>query len=288
MRCAIILSVCFVSLAAAACERTTIPQRDADKANLAPLTTDRVLFLHRSVGGNIVRNGDPDMYEVLAELNAHYKASVELWHHFCGTDPWWNRYYDGADTQVTPNFGPAMHEPLYAQPLHWKKIFCDPDPQYAAARDSIDNFDIILFKSGYDNTIAGAASKTAGWRDNYNDMKSSPIFSDPTRRIIVLGMPPVREGFGSATQADADSARAFAEWLGESFILGRGNFYMFPLFDVMADTDNWLRDEFEMANINDSHPNDDGSTIIGRELMTYIHAVARLGDQAPRVFIQNR
>lgn len=240
----------------------------------------RVLFLHRSVGFALIRNGAVGMYDVLGQLNAEHGTEIEMWHHGCGTSPYWNRYFDGSDRLVEPNFGPALSEPLYASPEHWKKIFCDGDPQYVAARDSIDNFRVIVFKSGYDNTVSYASERAGQWRQLYRTMRESAFFSDPTRRIIVLGFPPTREGLGVATQADADSSRAFNEWLVEEFIRGRANLFGFPLFDRLAGEDNWLRDEYELvAYPNDAHPNPLGCEIVGRELMTYIHQIARLGEQ---------
>ena len=80
-----------------ACELTgtDVPDAEPDpvaKAAPAPLPQARILFLHRSVGGRLVRDGQPDMYETLAQLNQEHGTSNQLWHHFCGTPPYWNRY----------------------------------------------------------------------------------------------------------------------------------------------------------------------------------------------------
>jgi hypothetical protein len=244
----------------------------------------RVLFLHRSVGTALIRNGAVDMYDVLRELNAGHGTAIQMWHHGCGTDPYWDRYYDGSDQQVMPNFGTALTEPLYASPEHWKKIFCDADPQYVAARDSIDNFRVVIFKSGYDNTVAYASDRAGQWRQLYRAMKSSAIFADATRRIIVLGFPPMRRGMGTADQADADSSRAFNDWLVGDFVRDRANLFAFPLFDRLAGADNWLRDEYEITtNPNDSHPNAYGCEIVGRELMTFIYETATRDERPSKV-----
>ncbi|MFN2371484.1 MAG: hypothetical protein ABR506_10095 [Candidatus Krumholzibacteriia bacterium] len=235
----------------------------------------RVVFLHRSVGGALVRNGLVDMYDVLAELNAARGTNLELWHHFCGAGPYWNRYYDGNDAWIQPNFGPGVEESPSATPEQWERVFCAPDVQYVAARDSLDNFRVILFKSGYDNTIVYASDRAETWRNNYRAMRDSPFFADPERRIIVMGFAPNREGLGGCTQADADSSRAFNDWLEEWFVGDRKNLFVFPLFDQLAGADNWLRDEYEIvANDNDAHPNVYACGIVGRELMTFIHAVS--------------
>ncbi len=240
----------------------------------------RVLFLQRSVGLALIRTGAVTMYDVLDSLNAEHHTTVELWHHGCGTHPYWDLYYDGHDQLVEPNFGTALSEPRYASPEHWKRIFCDADPQYVAARDSIGNFRVVIFKSGYDNTVAAATEQAGLWRQLYRTMKDSVFFRDTTRRIIVLGFPPAREGFGNATQTDADSSRAFNTWLVDEFVVGRGNLYAFPLFDRLAGADNWLRDEYVKVDYpNDSHPNPYGCEIVGRDLMTFIHAVATQSDR---------
>jgi hypothetical protein len=239
------------------------------------VTPQRVLFLHRSVGGNLIRNGAVDMYDVLAQLNAEYGTDLELWHHFCGTPPWWNRYYDGDDQEVLPRFGPGLYEQPFITPGQLKKIFCDPQPQYVAVRDSIDNFRVVLFKSGYDNTITYADDDAEEWRGYYRTMKESEIFTDPSRRIIVLGFPPTREGLGTYTQVEADSSRAFNDWLVHHYVTDRTNLFAFPLFDRLAGEDNWLRDEYELVDYpNDAHPNAYGCEIVGGELMAFIYAVA--------------
>ena len=131
--------------------------------------------------------------------------------------------------------------------------------------------------------MRGMQDEIAEWRDLYRTMKDSPLFTDPSRRIIVMGFPPNRQGVGPATQADADSGRAFNEWLMEEYVADRDNLFGFPLWDIMADTDNWLRDEYELVDYpNDGHPNAYGSEIIGRFLMRFIHEVARQpGDPDP-------
>lgn len=236
----------------------------------------RVLFLHRSVGGNLIRNGAVDMYDVLSQLNAEHGTELEFWHHFCGTAPWWNRYYDGDDQEVLPRFASALYEQPFVTPERYKKIFCDPEPQYAAVRDSIDNYRVVLFKSGYDNTVAYADTDADLWRGYYRAMKESAIFTDPTRRIIVLGFPPTREGMGSYTQVEADSSRAFNTWLCGSYVADRDNMFAFPLFDRLAGDDNWLRDEYELVDYpNNAHPNPYGCEIVGGELMRFIYAVAQ-------------
>ena len=248
---------------------------------------DRILFLHRSVGFALIRNGAVDMYDVLDRLNSKHNTDVRMWHHGCGSNPYWNRYYDGDNLQVIPNFGSAMSEPQYANPEHWKKIFCDPDSQYIAARDSIDNFRVIIFKSGYDNTVPYATDKAEQWRQFYRTMKDSEIFTDPTKRIIVLGFVPMRGGIGHATQADADSSRAFNQWLVQEFVLDRDNLFSFPLFDQLAGPDNWLKDEYErVENPSDSHPNAYGCEIVGGELMKFMYSVARFNGEPVHVDVQ--
>lgn len=251
---------------------------DPGKADPSPLVQGRLLFMHRSVGGNLLRSGDPDMYGVLAELNDRDGTAHRLWHHFTGSSPYWNRYYDADDEQVVPNFGPAFDENLYGSPEHWRRIFCDPDPQYVAARDSLGSFCVVAFKSGYDNTVPHAASQAAAWRACYRAIKNSPLLRDPGRRVVALGMPPIREGMLGATQADADSARAFSAWLLDFWPRGRGNLHAFDLYGALAGDDNWLRDIYERDAPNDSHPNLVGSTTVARALMTFLHEVALTGE----------
>lgn len=255
------------------------PAADPDKAIPASLPEARLLFLHRSVGGNLVRNGQPDMYQVLDQLNQQHATSNELWHHYCGSAPYWNRYYDGNDEQVEPNFGPAINEQPSATPEHWLRLFTDPGADYAAARDSMDNFRVIAFKCGYDNTVPYAVERAAQWREQFNAMKDCDFFRDPRRRLVITGFPPIREGMLGATQADADSARAFSRWLSDVWPRGRGNLHVFPLFDLMAGPDNWLCDEYELDQPNDSHPNVLGSTEVGGVLARFLYRVAN--EKAP-------
>jgi len=257
-----------------ACEALGPAAPSAEKAIPQPLTEARLLFLHRSVGGNLVRYGEPDMYGVLDQLNVDHGTANQLWHHFCGAPPYGDRYYDHQDQQVLPNFGPALSEPQSATPEYWSRVFCDDAPEYVAARDSIDNFRVIAVKCGYDNTVPYATDRCGQWRAHFNAMKDSEFFRDPRLRVVMLGFPPIREGMLGATQADADSARGFSQWLEEHWPRGRGNLFVFPLFDHMAGADNWLRDEYELDVPNDSHPNLLGSTEVGGALARFLHEVA--------------
>jgi len=270
-----------ILLLTAACSEIQEPDPDADKAFLEPLLHHRILFMHRSVGGNLVRNGDPNMYQVLDELNATFGTTNRLWHHFIGAPPYWNRYYDDLDEQVIPNFGPAVEEGLGASPEYWQRIFCNSEAKYVAARDSIDNFRVIVFKSGYDNMVPYASTRCAEWREEYNAIKNGEFIRNPRLRVVTLGFPPIREGMLGSTQADADSAREFTRWLEEYWPRGRGNLYVFNLFDALAAEDNWLRDEYELDNPNDSHPNHLGCTVVGRALMVFLHEVSRRGSPTP-------
>ena len=101
--------------------------------------------------------------------------------------------------------------------------------------------------------------------------------SSPSARIHSASSRGARAGAAAdrVTQAAADSSRAFNDWLADDFVRGRGNLFAFPLFDRLADADNWLREEYELvANPDDSHPNILGCTIVGRELMTFLHETA--------------
>ncbi len=264
-------------LAAASCGEAPGPAAvPTAPAAAAPWSAPRrILFLHRSVGTVLIRDGEIGMYDVLGSLNAEHGTAVEMWHHGWGTSPYWNRYYDGADQQVEPNFGPATSEPLYANPEHWRRVFGDDAPPYAAARDSIDGFRVVAFKSGYDNTVQHAAERAGRWRRTYRQISRTAFVADPGRRFVLLGFPPTRRGLGPSTQADADSARAFNDWLVREFARGRGNLFAFPLFDRLAGPDNWLRDEYERVDSPyDAHPNAYGCEVVGRELMTYLYEVA--------------
>lgn len=299
----VLIPLLFILLATASCTEVNQPNADDHELKSIAFSTpvnvvasgipaawpsaERILFLHRSVGFALIRNGAVDMYDVLDRLNSKNNTDVRMWHHGCGSNPYWDRFYDGDNLQVIPNFGSAMSEPQYANPEHWKKIFCDPDSQYIAARDSIDNFRVIIFKSGYDNTVPYATDKTEQWRQFYRTMKDSEIFTDRTKRIIVLGFVPMRGGIGHATQADADSSRAFNQWLVQEFVLDRDNLYSFPLFDQLAGADNWLKDDYERVEYpSDSHPNDYGCEIVGGELMKFIYSVARSNGEPVHVDVQ--
>jgi hypothetical protein len=143
-----------------------------------------------------------------------------------------------------------------------------PDILYSG---DIEN-DIIMFKPCFPNsdvisegTAPGnpSAKERTVWNYKAVFEKLSDLFAgSPERLFIYVTAPPLVPG--ETTAEDAGRAREFNNWVKSEFVdeykekTGKNNFYVFDLFDVLADSGNCLKQEYMRSETN-SHPNAAGS-----------------------------
>lgn len=206
-----------------------------------------LFFLHHSTGRNMLDEGDARA--TIASMNSRQGTSYELWDHDYNhiglRDP--QGGYVGTYSIPDDNTDPdGLHQ-----------LWTTSNP----ARDAIlANHQVIAFKSCYpasDITSDAMLEERKGW---YLEMRD--VFDQHPDKVFVVMSQPPRHRLAT-TVAQADRARAFAEWLGSpEFLAGHANIVSFDFFTLLAKADdgsetrNMLRYEYERSHSNDdSHPN---------------------------------
>lgn len=197
-----------------------------------------VIFVHHSVGRNLISEG-----------NVRALVSHDLWDldydHIGLTDP-------------NGNLTGESYGILDTDPEDWHDLWTTSN----SARESLLYYDVILFKSCYSACDITSDAMLDQYKDWYVDIKNQ--LSGYPDKVFVMMSPPPRN---ITTQAEADRAREFANWMGT---LGLP---FFDLFDHLADSNNVLRYEYR-RDATDSHPNANANSIVGPILAAYINEVA--------------
>jgi hypothetical protein len=138
-----------------------------------------------------------------------------------------------------------------------------------SARDSIlANHQMIAFKSCYEASLIETDAMLAQYKIWYLAIRDV-LDQHPDHVFLVMSPPPMHPCL--STDAVADRARAFADWLGSSaFMDGHPNLQFFDLFDILAEprdaTDrNTLRAIYcrsTSCSSPDSHPNTTANLVV--------------------------
>jgi len=208
----------------------------------------QLLFIHHSVGQNWLNEGG--LKDSLASLGIGVHSATY------GSDI-------GQDTD--------MSDWVSKFNSHFEKMIkydIRPDILYPPG---IEN-DIIMFKPCFPNSDISAEGTPPGnplekdrtiW--NYKSVfeNLSEQFSKAPRKLFIyVTAPPLVPG--ETAVENASRAREFNNWVKNNFVsdyrkrIGLANFWVFDLFDVLADSSNFLRPAYRRSDTN-SHPNADGS-----------------------------
>lgn len=233
----------------------------------------RLVFLHHSTGRNLIQEGGAR--QLLVALSVEKNIDYALWDHDYNeiglSDP--------AGTLLHYDFGvPADNT--------------DPDGLYVlwttdnAARDSLlSRFDVIAFKSCFPASAIISDAMLAEREQWYLEMRD--VFDlHPDKIFLVMSQPPLHRL--ATNLAEADRARAFADWLGsDEYLAGHPNVHYFDFFDQLAHPDdgtatrNMLRYEFEVSDIEaGSHPNTLANQTVCPQFVAALTATAGGGEAA--------
>jgi len=241
---------------------------DLDRANerivdltgvLDRLHNKRMIFLHHSVGHGILYDGG--LRDSMLAMGILVKGATY------GDDI-------GQSTDVCDWPQKFRHD--------MDKIFsfkAHPNSYYS---DGITN-DIVTFKSCFPNSdITGEGTQPgdpstrektiANFKAAFLEIQSDMARHNDKLFIYVTAPPLVPE---ITTPENARRAREFNRWLVEEYLpkykteSGLDNFGIFNLFDILADGNNVLKEEFRGGKPGDSHPNARGSQLAAREFMAF-------------------
>lgn len=220
-----------------------------------------IFFLHHSTGRNLLAEGG--VRELVEVVDDAMGVDLLLWDH--------DYNYEG----LTDPTGVLHEEWNYGIPLDntdpygLHLLWTGTSIASVAARDSIlSRHDVIAFKSCYTASEIPTDETLAQYKQWYLEIRD--VLDRYPGKTFVIISPPPRHRLAppddlSLTErlAQADRARAFAEWLGsDEFLAGHSNLVFFDLFDRLAHPDdgttlrNLLRAEYERdPDAGDSHPN---------------------------------
>jgi hypothetical protein len=247
--------------------QTTVRESEKTIATLSDIAeknyAHRMVFLHHSVGKGLLEEGN--LRDSLRQMSIVVKGMT----------------YGDSIGQYTDmcNWLPKFQSDM-------KSIFQfqnHPNVYYADSRAN----DIIMFKSCFPNSDIGADGTEPGdplsSKRTLADYKAvfaglgGEIRKYPNTLFIYMTFPPLVPL--ETTPESARRARAFNVWLKDEFFptyrreSGLNNFVMFDLFDVLADQDNVLKEEYRNANPRDSHPNGPANREAARRFMEYFRPV---------------
>lgn len=216
----------------------------------------RVLFLHRSVGENLINDGK--MYGLIAvhgddELSDFNQNTSVL--------------RDAKSSRKTDMVMPGGN----TTPRDFAALFRD-DFQ-SPLKDCVMGFDVIVIKSCYPNSNIKSSDGLHEIQNYYRSI--AQYFAQHTdKQLVILTSPPLIPLL--TRRANATRARELAYWLSHTK-LGE-NVSTFNLFDELANDSgtqpNMLRREYRRVLPFDSHPNKLASQTIAPKLIQFIVEVS--------------
>ncbi len=212
-----------------------------------------VLFIHRSVGRNLLRDGQ--VYTQVGtsfELHDFDQNTGILSSATTAEKPLWK--IPGNDTT------PANYAELFS---FEKQQGNDP------TLVDILKYDVIVIKSCYPNSNLKSSEDLDAAQKQYQSIVS--FFNvQPTKKLAILTSPPL---ITLKTNAEnAVRARTLASWLAENKLAG--NVFVFNLFDELADkSTNMLRREYRRRLPWDAHPNALACKAIAPKFVAFLQTI---------------
>jgi len=233
------------------------------------------------------------LIQTRVEYNRQFSKQLLFIHHSVGEN-WLN---EGGLRDSLAGLGVGVHSATYGSDIGQETDMSDWATKFDRYFDKMLKYDvrpdilypgdmendIIMFKPCFPNSDVAAEGTPPGnphdkaltvW--NYKSVFENLLerFSKaPGKLFIYVTAPPLVPGETSAE--NAARAREFNNWVKNDFAAeykqrtGLENFLVFDLFDVLADSSNYLKSEYRRSDTN-SHPNDDGSRAATVNFMRFI------------------
>jgi len=210
-----------------------------------------VIFLHHSVGHNLIEEGG--VRERFTEAGYNFWDHGYNWHGLRGPDGSPTGYsYNIPDDNTDPDgLAKVFAQRAYGIPLN--------------AFSGLLQHEVIAFKSCFPVSHISSDGQLERYKLYYLAMRDV-MDQHPDRIFIVVTPPPLNP---AETNAEAAArARAFANWLkSDAYLSGHPNVFTFDLFGYLAEDDptspeyNMLRKTYREGS--DSHPNRTANKKIG-------------------------
>jgi len=251
--------------------RGYIPKPVADEPILADGSYRNIIFLHHSVGGNLIAEGN--VRDLLNDLG------YQFWDH--GYNSTGLLRPDGspanASYRIPGNRGRGDTDvealaALFAQPVN-------SPPQNAFSR--LLQHEVVVSKSCFPNSALKNNEMEIRFKNSYLAIRET-VDQHPERLFILVTTPPLHPL--ATNSGEATRARAIAAWLASDEFSGdRANLAIFDLFNELVDPNtNMLRPAYQIdPNKPDSHPNQLANEIIGPRFAAFI-------DQAVKQYVNEK
>ncbi len=224
-----------------------------------------VLFIHRSVGRNLINDGK--MYDLTMQISPNfalsdYDQNLDLLRDNISVIPRkLGLSFPGGDTK------PADYAAIFSNTV---------DPTYKRILDFALRYDVVVLKSCYPNSNIKNDEQLEAIKNQY--LSVIQFFTSRTdKQLILLTTPPLRHLRTNA--AAAKRARQLATWLSTQNF--GPNIAVFNLFDLLSNPEgvkhpNTLYAKYCRPWPFNSHPNAQAGRAIGTLLVEFI--AARLPD----------
>ena len=201
----------------------------------------RILFIHRSVGENIIVEGR--LYDLLDD-------SIDFSDFNQNTSILRNKSKSNNSEFQMP--GNNTHPENYAV------LFSNKTTEML---NFVMNFDIIIIKSCYPNSNIKSTFELEKIKNYYNSIFS--FFSNyPEKNLIAITSPPLQPIMTKLSSAKR--AKELTNWLVSLNL--NSNIKIFDLFDLLADKSGRLKRQYRRFLPFDSHPNKKANVKIAKEL----------------------
>ncbi|GAB4457233.1 MAG: hypothetical protein Kow00120_26330 [Anaerolineae bacterium] len=220
-----------------------------------------IIFMHHSTGENLIVQGD--VREAFTDLGYAF----------------WDHGYNG-DGLVDPEgnwLGVNWDVPGdNTDPDGWYDIFNQPvtDPPENTLSHMLQH-DVIAFKSCFPASDIQSEAQFRDYQRYYLSIRDA-IDQHPDRLFVPFTTPPLVPN--ATTPEAAARARRWAEYLtSDEYLEGHPNIAVFDIFDLLADEDGYLREDYRPDEW-DSHPNERANQTVGPLFVAFV-------DEAIREFI---
>lgn len=232
--------------------------------------TKRLLFIHHSTGGNLIRQGN------LRELLYKKTINLEFWDHGYNLYKTLPLALFKLVSTITYHTGLSdAHGNLTGidydinirnnSPLDYEQIFC-ADPTSSKTLKAILAFNIVAFKNCFPTTKITSEQLLQDYKQSYINMNKS--FSNyPDKLFIPFTPPPLRKDMTNSEYAKR--AQAFAHWLTTEW-KKPNNVKVFDFYNILADENGYLKEEYTPLIPIDSHPNKTANIKAANELVNFL------------------
>ncbi len=229
--------------------------------------TEKILFIHHSTGGNLIKEGD--LRNEIKKLN----STIEFWDHSYNLYKYFpkllsnfthhkglsdnNGEITGADYNIVlSNNSPKEYADIFSR-----------DPNDSTLK-SILNYDIIAFKNCYPTTRI-ATNEQLEEDIRYYKVIRDNLKKYPNKQFIVFTPPPARKETTNTDQAIR--AKKLVDWLNSKEFTGDSkNIYVFDFYSLLADENGFLKKEYTRLLPWDSHPNKKANLSVAPILAKYL------------------